>query len=153
MSGRSHDADPLVGNVVFHAGFGVDTKLGLLINRASQAGIIIAGIFTLCVALGVVNVVFGTIAPETFGRDLELSRAVAKGHEAENAKKQSDSFGRHHLDGGNIDGLGVVTQPVAKVNSGDGSLVEFLAALDGMSHGQGEQRIFDVTVSPCRCCD
>ncbi|EPE06016.1 hypothetical protein F503_02845 [Ophiostoma piceae UAMH 11346] len=133
--GTGHDVGALVCNVVLHAGLGVDAELDALVDGATQAGIVAAGIDVVGVVLGVVDVVLGAVAAQTVGGDLELFGAVAKGQEAENTEQQTDGLGRDGLDGTDIDGLAVVAQPVAKVDTRDRELVKLLAA-DGAGHEQ-----------------
>lgn len=88
----------------------------------------------------------GPVAAEAVSRHLKLLCAVAKAHEAEDPQQDSDSLRRHHLDGAHVDGLGVVTQPVAKVDALDVHFAELLARL--AADEQREQRVLDVTVTP-----
>lgn len=147
MLGRSHDVGSLVGNVVLHARLGVDGELRSLVNGAAKAPVVLAGIDIVGVVLGVINVVFGTIAAEALGGDFEFAGAVAKGQEAEDAEQETDGLCRDRLDGTDVDGLGIVTEPVAKVDTGHHELAK-LFAVEGSGHGQGEQGIFDIAVSP-----
>lgn len=144
----SHDIGPFVRNVIFHARLGIDGQLSRFINGPSKAAVILPSILVVGVVFGVVNVIFRAIAPKTVSSNLEFARTIAKGQETENAKEESDGFGRDRLDSADVDGLRIVSEPVAKVNSRDHDLVEFLM-LHGTSHGQCEEGIFDITVSPC----
>lgn len=144
----SHDIGPFIRNVIFHARLGIDGQLPRFINGSSKAAVILPSILVVGVVFGVVNVVFRAIAPKTISGNLEFARTVAKGQETENAKEESDGFGRDRLDSADVDSLRIVSEPVAKVNSRDHDLVEFLM-LHGTSHGQCEEGIFDITVSPC----
>lgn len=167
-----HDVRVLIGNVVFHSGFLVDGQFNALVDGASQAFVVLGSILVVGVVFGVVDVVyvaspgwlaksasyshthnagrctFWSVTAQTIRGHFELARSVAECKEAQNAQKQTDSLCRDGLDGSDIDGLGVVAQPIAKVDSGNHELVEFLAA---SRSGQCdlEKRICDVTVAPC----
>lgn len=147
MLGRGHNVTRLKGNVLFHAGALVNGKLSFLVDGATEAVVVLAGVDIVGVILGVVNVVFGAVAADSIGSDFEFSGAVSKSHETKDAEEQTDGFGRDRLDGTDVDGLGVVAEPVAKVDTGDHDLVEIFAR-KGVGHGEGEQGILDVTVAP-----
>lgn len=57
MQRTGHDVDILVGNVIFQSSLLVNGQLHALVNGASQASVILAGILVVRVVLGVVNVV------------------------------------------------------------------------------------------------
>lgn len=130
-----HDARAFVGDVVLHAGLGVNGELSLLVDGPTEASVVLAGIAgAVAISLGVVNVVLGTVGSckgvlvhctlssgkeghtEALGGDFELLASIAKGHEAKNAEEQTDGLRGHRLDGSDIDGLGVVSQPVTEVD-------------------------------------
>lgn len=142
-----HDTDALVCNVVLHAGLGVDAQLSVLVNGTSKSRIIVCGVDVVGIVFGVVDVLLRAVAAKSFSSDLELARSIAKCHESEDAKQETDGLGGDSLDGTDVDGLRVVTEPVSKVDSRDGHLVELLA-IPGAGHGKGKQGIFDITVSP-----
>lgn len=144
---RGHNAGPLIGDVVLHARLRINAQFTTLVDGGSQASIILASIFVLGIILWVVDVVFRAVATEALGSDLELAGAIAKGEEAEDAEEEADGLSRDRLDGANINSLGVVTQPVAEVGSGDGHLVEFLA-IPGAGHGERQEGIFNIAVAP-----
>ena len=131
--GRRHDSSLLIGNVVLHAGSRINSQLDFLVYGPSQAAVVLSGILVISVILGIVNVVFRTVAAQAGGRDLEFARAVAKRQEAEHAEKEADGLGRDRLDGADVDSLRVVAQPVAKVDTRDLQIVKFLAA-NGAGH-------------------
>ncbi len=148
MLGRCHNVIRFGGDVFLHAISLVDGEFGILVDGASEAVVVLTGVDIVGIILGVVNVVFGTVAAESIGGDFKLGGAVAKGHEAKNAEEQTDCFGGNSLDSTDIDGLGVVAKPVAKVDTRDHELAE-LFAVEGLCHGNGEQRIFNIAVAPC----
>ena len=148
MLSRGHDASVLVGNVVLHAGLLVNGELDTLIDGATKAAVVVAGVDVVGIVLGVVDMVLGAVAAQAVGGDFKLAATIAKGQETEDAEKEADGFGGNGLDGTDIDGLGVVAEPVAKVNAGNGELVESLAA-HGAGHGDLEEGICDITVAPC----
>jgi len=74
-------------------------------------------------------VLFRSVATKAIAGDLELLGSVAEAHEAEHPEEDADSLCRDHLDSADIDGLGVVAQPVAKVDTLDIHLAELLARL------------------------
>lgn len=145
--GRSHDVIRLGGNVALHSAALVNGELGLLVDGASEAVVVLGGVDIVGIVLGVVDVVLGAVAADAVGGDLELAGAVAKGHEAEDAEEQADGLGGDGLDGADVDGLGVVAEPVAKVNAGDHDFAK-LFAVEGLGHGNGEEGILNVTVTP-----
>lgn len=145
--GRSHDSGALVGNVVLHARLGVNRELSLLIDGPSEATIVLASIDILRIILRVVNVLLRAVASKSIGGNLELARSETEGHEAKDTKQEADGLGRDGLDSTNVDSLGVIAKPVTKVDAGDGELVELLA-VQGAGHGEGEESIFDIAVSP-----
>lgn len=147
VKGRRHDISTLVCDVVLHARFLVNGKLSTLIDRTAESPIVLAGVLVLGVVLGIVDVVFGTVATKTIGSNLKLARAEAEGQEAQDTKEQADGLCGNSLDGTDVDGLGVVTKPIAKVDARDHQLIELLAT-KGAGHGQGEESIFDIAVTP-----
>ena len=147
VKGRRHDISTLVCNVVLHARFLVNGKLSTLIDRTAESPVVLAGILVLGIVLGIVDMVFGTVATKTIGCNLKLAGAEAEGQEAQDTKEQADGLCGNSLDGTDIDGLGVVAKPIAKVDAGNHQLVELLAT-KGASHGQGKESIFDITVAP-----
>lgn len=148
MLSRRHNTDTLVCNVVLHARLGINGKLCLLIDRATKSTIVLASVNVLGIVLGVIDVLLGAVAAKALRSDLELARSETEGHETQDAEQETDSLSRNSLDGSNIDSLGVITEPVTKVDSGNGHFVEFLAALDGAGHRDSEEGIFDIAVSP-----
>ncbi len=148
MLRRGHDVIRFRSNIFLHAIALVDGEFGILVDRASEALVVLPGVDVVGVVLGVVNVVFGTVAADSIGGDFEFAGAVAKGHEAKNAEEQTDCFGGNSLDSADVDGLGVVAQPVAKVDTRHHELAE-LFAVEGLCHDDGKQCIFNITVAPC----
>lgn len=57
MERTRHDISVLVRDVIFHARFLIDGQLNTFINWASQASVVLTGVFVVRVVLGVVNVV------------------------------------------------------------------------------------------------
>jgi hypothetical protein len=89
-----------------------------------------------CTDLGVVNVLLRSVASKAVAGDLELFGSVAEAHETENPEEDANSLCRDHLDGADIDGLGVVAQPVAKVDTLDIHLAKLLASLAANEQGE-----------------
>ena len=152
MQRRGHDVDILIRNVILHARLGVDAELDLLVHGAAQTTVVLRRIFVIGIVLGVVDVVLGAVAAQTVGRDLELAAAIAKGEEAEDAEEQTDGLSRDALDRADVDGLGVVAEPVAKVDAGDHDLVKLLAT-NRAGHHDLEESIFDIAVAPVLALD
>lgn len=67
-----------VRNVVLHARLGVDLEL-TRVDRGAQAGVVLARVLTLAVALGVVNVLGREVGTKTLLGDLELAGGVTVG--------------------------------------------------------------------------
>lgn len=148
MQSARHDVSTFVRNVVLHAGLFVNGELNSLIDGATEATVVLPGIDVVGIVLGVVDVILRAVGPQTVSRDLELAAAIAEGEEAENAEEEADGFGGDGLDGADIDGLGVVAEPVAEVDARDHHLVELLAS-HGASHEDGKEGIFNVAMTPC----
>ena len=66
--------------------------------------------------LWIVNVLFWTIATESVCRDLEFARGKAEGHEGKAPEQDSNGIGRELLESTDIDGLRVISEPIAKVD-------------------------------------
>jgi hypothetical protein len=105
MQSGGHDARLLVGNVVLQAGAGINGQLHALIDRAPEPAVVLCGVEVVGIVLGVVDVVLGAVAAQAVCGDLELARAIAKGHEAQDPEKDADGFGGDVLDGADIDCL------------------------------------------------
>ena len=146
-TGRGSDTDALVSDVVLHTSVWVDGELDSLVYRATKSSVIVTSVHIVGIIFGVINMFFGAIATEAVGSNFKLLGSEAEGHEAEDAEEKSDSFGRDRLDGTDVDGLGVIPEPVSEVNSGDVELVELLAA-KGLCHGNLQQSILDVSMAP-----
>jgi hypothetical protein len=52
------------------------------------------------------------------------------------------------LDGSNINGLGVITQPVAEIDTLDIELAELLVAANDASGEESEESVFNIAVTP-----
>jgi hypothetical protein len=101
--------------------------------------------------LGVVNVLLGPIAAQPIAGDFKLLGAVSKRHEAQDPEQDADSLCRHHLHRTHVDGLRVITQPVAKIDPLHIHLAELLARPAGDE--EGKQRVFNVTMAPVLALD
>lgn len=147
MLGGCHNIGSLIGNVVLHARFRIDAELGALVDWTAKSSVVLAGVDIVGIVLGVINMVLGAVATKTLGSNLEFTGAVAKGEEGKDAEKEADGFCRDRLDSADVDGLRIVTKPVAKVDTSNHELAK-LFAVEGAGHDQREQGIFDITVSP-----
>ncbi|KAG7147775.1 hypothetical protein HYQ46_003363 [Verticillium longisporum] len=105
--GRSHNASPLIRNVVLHASLGVDGKLDALINGTTKSTVISSSILVIGIVLGVIDVLLRAVAAEPVSRHLELLRAIAKGEETQHAENETDGLSRDGLDRADVDGLRV----------------------------------------------
>lgn len=148
MFSRGHDILVLASNVFFHAIAFVNRQFGFFVNWSTETVVVIASVDIVRIIFGVVDMVFGAVAANSIGSNFKFAGAVAKCHEAEDAEEKPDGFGGNRLDCSNIDGLGIVTKPVPKVDARYHYLVE-LFARKGIGHGNGEQGIFNVTMAPC----
>ena len=83
----------------------VDTQLSTLINRSSKSAIILSCIEVVCIVLGIVDMLFRSVAPQSFLGNLKLRRTIAKAHETEDPKQQADRFCTDILDCSYVDGL------------------------------------------------
>lgn len=147
MAGGGHNVGTLVGDVVLQASLLVDAELNTLIDGATKSLVVLASVNIIGVVLGVVDVVLWTVAAETVSSHLELLGAIAEGEETQDAEKETDGLGRNRLDRAHVDGLRVISEPVAKVDARHIELVELLAS-GGAGQGDGKKNILDVTVSP-----
>lgn len=77
---RGRDVLALVGDVVDHARRRVEGQLALLVDGAPQAVPVVLGVVVAAVALGVVDVLFRTVAAEALLGDLEFLGAEAEVH-------------------------------------------------------------------------
>lgn len=59
---------------------------------------------------------FGSIAAKSLSSHFEFTRAVAKGQETQDPEQDTNGFGADVFDSSNVDGLRVITEPVAKVD-------------------------------------
>jgi hypothetical protein len=100
-----HDARLLVGNVVLQAGAGINGQLHALVDRAPKSAVVLCSVEVVGIVLGVVDVVLGAVAAQAVCGDLELARAIAKGHEAQDPEEDADGFGGDVLDGADVDCL------------------------------------------------
>ena len=124
---RGLDASTLVSNVILHSRLTIDAKLDLLVHGSTQRPMVLASIHVIGVVLGVVNMFLGAVAAKSLSSNFKFFGAKAKSHETEDTEEESDGFGRNGLDGTDVDGLGIVPQPVTKVDAGNVVLAELLA--------------------------
>lgn len=103
--GRCHNTGAIICDVVLHTRLGIDRELAVLIDRATEATVILLGVLVIGIVLGVVNVVFGSVAAQAVSSDLKFARAITESQETENAKEKANGFGGNGLDGADIDGL------------------------------------------------
>jgi hypothetical protein len=78
---------------------------------------------------------------------------ISKAHESKHPEQKPDSVGRDIFDSADIDSLGVITKPVAKVDTLDIELGELLVAADDASGQEGEESVFDITMTPVLALD
>ena len=95
----------------------------------------------------IINVLFWSIAAESFCGDLKLFGAVAKAHETEHPEDHPNGFCRYVLDGPHINRLGIVSQPVPKVDPLDIEFPKFLTA-SSSGHEDVKQSVFNVSMTP-----
>lgn len=79
-----------IRNVVLHARLGVDLELAR-VDRGAQAGVVLAGVLALAVALGVVNVLGREVGTETLLGDLELAGGVTVGWQVSRNRDARDA--------------------------------------------------------------
>jgi hypothetical protein len=84
------------------------------------------------------------IDSQTVSSDLKFSSGIAKRHEGEDPDQYTDCLSLDALESADIDGLGVVAEPVAKVDALDHHRVPLVASQTGDS---GEH-IFDIAMAP-----
>ena len=96
----------------------------------------------------IINMIFRTVATKSVCSDLELPSAVAKGHKPKNPQQDANSFSRDIFDRADINRLGIISQPVSKIDSGNHQLVEFLST-GSSGHQKREESVFDISMAPC----
>jgi hypothetical protein len=113
-------------------------------------------------------VLFWPITAKTCSGDLKFFGSIAKGHEAQDPQKDTNSFSADIFDSSHINGLTVITKPVAKVDlirlaqESHGlpalayslyiKLREFLAT-SGTSHQNCEKSILNIAMTPVLALD
>ena len=80
ISGTGRPATALVADVVLHAGLRVDFEFPR-VNRATQPGVVLAGVLAVSIAKGVVNVLFGPVDAKSLFGDFEFLSSISVGHE------------------------------------------------------------------------
>ena len=131
-AGGSVKLAALGGDVVLHTIALVNLELArvkgapelVVVGHDSRVASLVVG-----VASWVVNVLDSEVVPETLRSDLKLAGGIAKLEEAKHGDNVDDASGGEDLECRDIDGLGHVTQPVAKIDAGDVGLGELLAAV------------------------
>lgn len=76
------------------------------------------------------------------------SLTITKAHESKHPEQKPDSVGTDILDSANIDSLGVITEPVAKVDALDIKLGELLVAANNASSQESKKGVFDIAMTP-----
>lgn len=89
-----------------------------------------------------------SVTAQPLSGNFELAGPITKGEEAKNAQEKTDGLGRNGFDSSNIDGLGVVAEPVTKVGSRHHELVELLATCTP-GHCYLKEGVRYITVAPC----
>jgi hypothetical protein len=128
--------------------------------------VVLPGIDVVGVVFGVVDVLFGAVASKPLTCHLKLagtcsvvlasavyeaemsSLTITKAHESKHPEQKPDSVGTDILDSANIDSLGVITKPVAKVDTLDIKLGELLVAADDTGSQESKKGIFDIAMTP-----
>lgn len=101
-------------NVVLHARLRVDLELPR-VDRATEAGVVLPGILSIGVTLGVVNVLNREVAADALLGGLELVGNVAVGEEAENEDDVENSLEVGLLERTDVDSLGVKSVTAERV--------------------------------------
>jgi hypothetical protein len=157
----------LRGNVVLHASPLINSQLDSFVHRTTQSPVILPRVDVVRIVFRVVDVLFRAITPKAVLCDLELACAIAEAHETKDPKQEPDSVGADIpvvllaiapyylscsnsilLDSSNIDSLGVITQPVAKVDTLDIEFAEFLVTSNDASGQESEESVFDIAMTP-----
>lgn len=86
------------------------------------------------------------VASQSLLGNLKLLGSIAKAQEAQDPQKNPDSLCRHHLHGADIDGLGVVTKPIAKVDPLHVHLAKLLARTG--RDEQCQKGVLDISMTP-----
>lgn len=139
VSGTGRPLPRLVGDVVLHAGAGINLGLDGH-DGPTEARVELLSVDSLGVAQGVVNVLLGTVDTEAVAGDLELIGGIAKGHEGENPYNDAQGLGIDALEGTDVEGLGIITEEVAEVDSLD----EHGRPLLAVEEGNGGEGILDI---------
>jgi hypothetical protein len=133
--------------------------------------VVLPGIDVVGVVFGVVDVLFRAVASKPLACDLEFASAcdvvlilavhiiestsltISKAHEAKHPEQKPDSVGADILDSANIDSLGVITKPVAKVNTLDIKFGELLVAANDTSGQESKEGVLDIAMTPVLALD
>jgi hypothetical protein len=91
-------------------------------------------------------VLLRTVAAQTIGSDFKLASGITKGDEGKAPEQDANGVGGQLLQSTDIDGLRVITEPVAKIDLFDIELFKLVAAASG--DGELDEDAFDVTVTP-----
>jgi len=133
--------------------------------------VVLPGIDVVGVVFGVVDVLFRAVASKPLACYLELASTcdlslasavyeagmspltITKAHESKHPEQKPDSVGTDILDSANIDSLGVITKPVAKVDTLDIKLGELLVAADDTGGQESKESVFDIAMTPVLALD
>ena len=88
----------------------------------------------------------GAVAAQPVPGNFELLCSIAETQETKHPEQDANGLSRHHLDGAHINGLRVVAQPVAKVDTLDIHLAKLLAR-SGRDE-QCQQCVLDISMTP-----
>ena len=81
------------------------------------------------------------------------SLTISKAHEPKYPEQKPDSVGTDIFDSANINSLGVITKPVAKVDTLDIELGELLVTADNAGSQKSKEGVLDITMTPVLALD
>ena len=76
------------------------------------------------------------------------SLTITKAHESKHPEQKPDSVGTDILDSADIDSLRVITKPVAKIDTLDIELGEFLVTADDTGGQESKESVFNIAMAP-----
>ena len=170
-SGRGCNANIFRGDVVLHAIALINGQLPPLVDRTTKSPVVLSSIDVVGVVFRVVDVLFRAVTSKPLACDLEFAGAcnvaltpaafitemvaltISEANEPKHPEQKPDSIGTDILDSANIDSLGVITKPVAKVDTLDIELGELLVAADDAGSQESEESVFDIAMTPVLALD
>lgn len=134
---------PFIGYVVLHASLRINLKLDGL-NRWSQSWIILPGILIIGIVLRIVDMLLRPVHSQSFFCHFKLRCSISEAQERQDPDEDPDGTGLNALEASHIDGLTIISQPVAKVHSFHHHRGPFVA----LNERNGLEEILNISMPP-----